>query len=223
MQERAKFNDLEDVRPGTGLRSGAADHVNEAEAMQLLALIHTRVEQALYELMLLETRKAGTKIGAFSVRHLMIYSEIRNDGKVRRARAGLLEKMSIERQNVLWGAEGQAVIYNVFSPVEVLARRQAAGLRTFAKELFNSRLQMLASGQLTERLIEKNNLSPRETQVALKCAEGLTNAEIGKKLFIQEETVKFHLRNIFIKLGVKRRTELMALLFQEERSGGLIC
>lgn len=220
MQDSAENSNLESMRTGTAHRREVTDHFNEGEAMELMALIHTKVEHALYELMFLETRNAMTRIGAFSISHLMIHSGIHNHSKVRSARAGLLEKMSIERQKVAWGIKEQAVIYTVFSPEEILARRQAAGLRPFARELSNGRVEILASGQLTDRLIETRALSPREAQVALKCGEGLTNAEIGKKLFIQEETVKFHLRNIFIKFGVKRRTELMALLYEQERAGG---
>jgi DNA-binding CsgD family transcriptional regulator len=42
--------------------------------------------------------------------------------------------------------------------------------------------------------------------------EGLTNAEIGLRLLVSEQTVKFHLRHIFIKFGVKRRAELISRL-----------
>ncbi len=38
-------------------------------------------------------------------------------------------------------------------------------------------------------------------------AEGLTNATIGKQLWVTEQTVKFHLSNIYRKLGVSNRTE----------------
>lgn len=223
MQHTAEYKDLEGMLADTARRSEVVNHLDEGEAMDLMALIHTEMEHALYELMLSETRNAMTIIGAFSISHLMINSGIHNHSKVRRARAGLLEKMSIERQKVAWGIEGQAVVYTVYGPEEILIRRQAAGLGPFAKELAKSRAEIRASGRLTEWLVKANQLSLREAQVALKCGEGLTNAEIGKKLFIQEETVKFHLRNIFIKFGVKRRTELMALLFNQERSGGLIC
>ena len=38
-------------------------------------------------------------------------------------------------------------------------------------------------------------------------ADGLTNARIGKQLCVTEQTVKFHLSNIYRKLGVTNRTE----------------
>ena len=38
-------------------------------------------------------------------------------------------------------------------------------------------------------------------------ARGLSNREIGQQLWISEQTVKFHLRNVYRKLGVSSRTE----------------
>jgi DNA-binding NarL/FixJ family response regulator len=49
-------------------------------------------------------------------------------------------------------------------------------------------------------------LSPRETQVLALVAQGLTNAEIGRRLYISEATVKTHLLRVFSKLGVTDRT-----------------
>ncbi|WP_405145236.1 response regulator transcription factor [Sphaerisporangium sp. NBC_01403] len=50
------------------------------------------------------------------------------------------------------------------------------------------------------------SLSRRETEVLALVARGLTNAEVGKELFISETTVKTHLLRIFGKLGVSDRT-----------------
>ncbi|MBP2705210.1 response regulator transcription factor [Microbispora sp. RL4-1S] len=50
------------------------------------------------------------------------------------------------------------------------------------------------------------SLSKRETEVLSLVARGLTNAEVGKALFISETTVKTHLLRIFGKLGVSDRT-----------------
>ncbi|MFI6508273.1 response regulator [Streptosporangium sp. NPDC050855] len=50
------------------------------------------------------------------------------------------------------------------------------------------------------------SLSPRETEVLSLVARGMTNAEIGRALFISETTVKTHLLRAFGKLGVSDRT-----------------
>lgn len=51
------------------------------------------------------------------------------------------------------------------------------------------------------------DLSGRETAVLEALARGLSNQEIGRELWISEQTVKFHLRNLYRKLGVSSRTE----------------
>ncbi|MFJ8789265.1 response regulator [Streptomyces sp. NPDC102462] len=53
---------------------------------------------------------------------------------------------------------------------------------------------------------ERPRLSQREVAVLRLVAEGRTNAEIGRELFIGESTVKTHLLRIFGKLGVADRT-----------------
>jgi DNA-binding CsgD family transcriptional regulator len=62
------------------------------------------------------------------------------------------------------------------------------------------------------RVAENPLLSRREAEVALCCVEGLTNAQIGNRLDVSEQTVKFHLRHVFVKFGVKRRAELISKL-----------
>ncbi len=53
-------------------------------------------------------------------------------------------------------------------------------------------------------------LSPRELEVLKLVATGLTNPEIAHQLSVSENTVRFHMRNIFEKLGVNNRTEAAA-------------
>lgn len=60
--------------------------------------------------------------------------------------------------------------------------------------------------------IQKYALSLRETEVLNLIREGASNGEISARLFISENTVKFHVRNILKKTGFSNRTELLAAL-----------
>jgi DNA-binding NarL/FixJ family response regulator len=51
------------------------------------------------------------------------------------------------------------------------------------------------------------DLTSREREILSFVADGMTNARIGRELWVTEQTVKFHLSNIYRKLGVANRTE----------------
>jgi LuxR family maltose regulon positive regulatory protein len=53
-------------------------------------------------------------------------------------------------------------------------------------------------------------LSPRETDILQLIARGLSNKEIARRLDIGPETVKSHLKNVFAKLGVERRSQAVS-------------
>ncbi len=67
-----------------------------------------------------------------------------------------------------------------------------------------------------EKVLEiaiSNNLTAREIDVLLELISGLANREIAEKLSISVNTVKYHTKNIYEKLGVKKRGELSSKLF----------
>ncbi|MBD0741355.1 response regulator transcription factor [Streptomyces sp. CBMA152] len=65
---------------------------------------------------------------------------------------------------------------------------------------------------------ELASLSPRERDILALIGDGLTNREIGKKLYLSEKTVKNHISRLLAKLGVQRRVQAAVLASQLEQS-----
>lgn len=61
--------------------------------------------------------------------------------------------------------------------------------------------------------LDQANCTPREKEVAELVMKGLSNDEIGQRLFITEKTVKYHLTHIFKKMKVNSRLQLVTTLF----------
>lgn len=60
------------------------------------------------------------------------------------------------------------------------------------------------------RGVDDATLTPTEIEVVKLVAKGLTNPEIGERLFIGRGTVKAHLAHVFAKLDIATRAELAA-------------
>jgi DNA-binding CsgD family transcriptional regulator len=191
----------------------SSDASNGGNKMALLALSHTPVEQELYRAMLDETTQAKTRVGAFSARRLMELTGLNGYSKIRRGLLGLVNKLSVERYKVAGNGKHERfeAVYFVFTPEEIFKRRREGNMAPYPKEM-RAYEGNRSFSQAMELVVESYDLSRREAQVALCCAEGLTNAQIGERLFISEQTAKCHLRHVFVKIGVKRRTELISHL-----------
>jgi two-component system nitrate/nitrite response regulator NarP len=61
-----------------------------------------------------------------------------------------------------------------------------------------------------------DSLSDRQLEVLRLVAEGHSYEEIGKRLFISANTVKFHLRSIYMRLGVRNRVAAARMLSERE-------
>ena len=64
---------------------------------------------------------------------------------------------------------------------------------------------------LLEDFTQEYGLSPREKEVFSLIKEGRSNSEIASDLYISENTVKFHIKNILKKTACVNRTELIIL------------
>src|SRR5262245_46283620 len=201
--------------PATYSLDRNSEPLKAEQAMALVALSHTTREQQIYAVMLAEIAAVGTRVASFTMRRLMALTGISGYSTVRRGVNGLVNKLSIERQKVAGanGGDNLPIVYLVFTPEEILARRHSLG-QSICPRGVDDEANAAYLIRAIHRIAVERNLSRREAEVALCCAQGLTNAQIGVRLEVSEQTVKFHLRNIFAKLAVKRRAELVSKLLR---------
>jgi DNA-binding CsgD family transcriptional regulator len=87
----------------------------------------------------------------------------------------------------------------------------AIGMEAFAER---ARIELLATGErVRKRTPEtRDELTPQERQIATLARDGLSNPEIGGRMFLSTRTVEWHLRKVFAKLGIRGRGELAKAL-----------
>jgi ATP/maltotriose-dependent transcriptional regulator MalT len=89
------------------------------------------------------------------------------------------------------------------------------GMEAFAER---ARKELQASGErVRKRTAETSEpLTAQEWQIARLASDGLSNPEIGARLFLSPRTVEWHLRKVFTKLGIRSRRELAKALAGSE-------
>jgi DNA-binding NarL/FixJ family response regulator len=108
---------------------------------------------------------------------------------------------------VLGFVEREATVDDVVASVESAARGEASCPPRVATTLLR-RLSVLTSPPAAAS--DSSALTARERQIVDLIAEGLSNKEIAKRLYIEVATVKNHVHNILEKLQVTRRSEAAA-------------
>jgi len=119
------------------------------------------------------------------------------------ARAHLLYGEWLRRENRRVDARAQLrVAHELFVTI---------GIEAFAER---GRAELLASGErVRKRTVEtRDDLTAQERHIAQLAPDGLSNPEIGARLFLSPRTVEWHLRNVFTKLGIHSRRELSRAL-----------
>ena len=109
------------------------------------------------------------------------------------------------------GARG--FIHAGMSPEQVIRAVEIAakGELVAPRQLLGHLIERLTSN---EKDADVDALSPRQREVLGLVVEGMSNAEIGKRLYLSESTIKQHLRAAYKVLGVSNRTEASKLVRQ---------
>lgn len=86
----------------------------------------------------------------------------------------------------------------------------AIGMEAYAER---ARRELLATGEKVRRRTAetRTELTAQEQQITTLAAEGLTNQEIGERLYLSNRTVEWHLRKVFAQLGISSRRDLRGL------------
>ncbi|MFB4262174.1 AAA family ATPase [Nonomuraea sp. GTA35] len=129
----------------------------------------------------------------------------RTEVGVARARSRLLYGEWLRRENRRADAREQ-----LGAAYELLGQM---GAEAFAER---ARRELQATGEaVRKRPVEvRTTLTAQEAQIAQLAGDGLTNSEIGAQLFISPHTVEWHLRKIFVKLGIVSRKQIRATLLE---------
>jgi len=98
---------------------------------------------------------------------------------------------------------------------QVRGRDLVSAVRTVAdgRSLLDSRVVTEQLARMRDRAIRRDplaGLSPRERTILELIGEGLTNRQIGERVFLSEKTIKNYVARIFSKLGLEQRTQAAA-------------
>ena len=75
-------------------------------------------------------------------------------------------------------------------------------------------------GSVRGSMVERKNLSPRQSQILALMAEGYSDKEIARKIGVSYPTVRTHIDRIFREYGLRNRTEAVAVWLSRPRISG---
>jgi two-component system NarL family response regulator len=108
---------------------------------------------------------------------------------------------------ILAGARGYVLKDVELAELKGIVRKVAAGESVLDSKITSHVIHRLRENEAERPELAK--LTPRQLEVLALLADGLTNKDIGRRLYLSESTVKYHIRHAMEVLGVERRAELV--------------
>lgn len=155
--------------------------------------------------------RRASELGYFPVeQRRLLVDELKKNGFAR----NILLELNIKNQEVL------QILYGVF-PVKMGKKEFVF---CFAHDICNHKSTItkfqddkfykitFMNDQFVKEILKPFKLTPRKEEVAVLLAKGLSNRDIAERLFISENTVKDHMKEIFRIIGVSNRSELFPKL-----------
>ena len=125
----------------------------------------------------------------------------------------------------VWNDEGIAIAINVPAPfwrtwwfALFAAAFIASGVVSIVRIRKKIRSSSLVTGESLDLIIDTYELTAREQEILRLVLQGASNKDIERKLFISASTVRNHIYNIYQKLGVRNRLELINRIGQDARN-----
>lgn len=137
-----------------------------------------------------------------------------------------LDGLEVARKAARVSPETQVVIYTGFADHAQLTEALDSGVKGFVNkegpldDLVRAVGAVASGGTYIDPVLAGNlvvtpnaspQLSKREREVLRHLAEGMSNEEIGKELFLSPETVRTHVRNAMVKLGARTRLQAVVM------------
>jgi DNA-binding NarL/FixJ family response regulator len=136
---------------------------------------------------------------------------------------GEIDGIALVRESLLRVPDMEAIVLSMYDDAEhveasfnagasayVLKSTHPDDLKSAIRQAFEPSVYFASDGRSSEKPLKSLDdvgLTRRELEILQLVAEGDSNAQLAKMLWITEQTVKFHLSNIYRKLGVSNRTE----------------
>ena len=136
---------------------------------------------------------------------------------------GEIDGIALVRESRLRVPDMEAIVLSMYDDTEhveasfnagasayVLKSTHPDDLKSAIRQAFDPSVYFASDGRSSEKPLKSLDdvgLTRRELEILQLVAEGDSNAQLAKMLWITEQTVKFHLSNIYRKLGVSNRTE----------------